>query len=138
MKTLFCTFTIWVLAALINATLSASCLLLKPGEFDNWAQSFGLSFFFTLLFSLPSVFIFWLLFLMNNKEDGQSLFQLLYRTGFVTAVFSAIFFAVSFYSMFKSYVFLLGFCIIVAAVTSIMCHHSLIAIIHKQKLHSHA
>ena len=69
--------------------------------------------------------------------DAQTLFKLLYRTAFVTAAFSAALFAVSFYSMFQNYVFLLGLCIIVSAVTSIMCHHSFIATIYKQKLYNH-
>lgn len=137
-KISICTFTIWVLAALINAILSASCLLFKPGEFDNWADNFGLSFVVTLVFSVPSIFIIWLLFLMNNTKDIQTLFQLLYRTAFILAVFSAALFAVSFYAMFQNYVFLLGLCILVAAVTAIMCHHSFIATIYKQKLYSHA
>lgn len=137
-KITLCSFTIWVLAALINALLSAVCLLLAPQHSTDWQGNFCLSFVFTLLFSGPSLFIFWLIFLFNKKEDSQSLFQLLFRFAFFSAAFSAVVFAITFYERFGSCVLLLAVSIVLAAIASLMCHHYFIITIYKSKLPKHA
>ena len=133
-STVYC-FTIWVLSALVNAIISTCCLVITPNEFYNWYEVFMLSFFCTLLFSIPAIFIFWIIYITNNKADGNSIFRLLLRTGFITASISAILFFIFFNSEFKNCTLFLALSIIIAAVTSIMFHHSFIITSYKHKLH---
>ena len=137
LKSTLHSFTIWVLAAFINAILSACCLSVAPKEFDNFMEAFTLAFFFTLIFSIPAVFIFWVTFITNTAEDGNTLFRMLLRTGFITAFISGLLFFIGFTSMFKGHTFFLALSVIVAGVTSIMLHHHFIISSYKNKTHHH-
>lgn len=130
-------FTIWVLAALINAILSTCCLSVAPNNFGNWIENFTLIFFLTLVFSIPAIFIFWIIY-MTTPMDGNALFPQLLRTGFIMAFISAVLFFIFFNSMFKSGAFFLALSIIVAAVTSIMLHHHFIVASYKNKTNRNA
>jgi hypothetical protein len=134
LKSILHSFTVWVLAALSNAILSACCLSVAPNEFDHWGEAFILAFFFTLVFSIPAVFVFWVAYMTNKMVDGNSLFRVLLRTGFITAAISGILFFVSFKVMFKGFTFFLMLSIIVAAISSIMLHHNFIINNHKNKI----
>ncbi len=133
LKSTIHSFTIWVLAALINAILSAWCLSVAPNAFDNWGEAFMLAFFVTLIFSIPGVFIFWITYMTNRMTDSSSLFRVLLRTGFIIAVVSGLLFFISFNGMLKGFTFFLMLSIIVAAISSIMLHHNFIIVSHKNK-----
>jgi hypothetical protein len=131
-STIHC-FTIWVLAALINAILSATCLSVAPNEFSNWGEALILTFSFTLAFSIPAVFIFWIIYMTSRMVNGNALFRLLLCSGFIGAVVSSVLFFISFSDMFKNYTFFLALSIIVAAVGSVMLHYNVISKNYKNK-----
>jgi drug/metabolite transporter (DMT)-like permease len=121
------TFTIWVLTALINAVMSACCLAFSDTEFNVWILAFLLTLFFTLLFSVPAVFIFFIFFAATSKSDTGHLFRVLLVAGFVTAVASAVAFYFAFYYQFKTFTIFLTLSIVISAISSIMLHHKFIA-----------
>lgn len=88
-KTIFLTFTIWVLTALLNGLLSGTWLILYSVEFNEWAVACFSVFIATLFFSIPGTFILWLVFLVNNKEEY--LFRSLLKTGFIVSSLSSAF-----------------------------------------------
>lgn len=129
MQIVFRTFTIWVMTALINAIISAACLYFSKGIFEDWPLAFVLAFVFTLLFSLPSLLVFFIIFIAAQKADGEALFRRLLGTGWIMAIISGVIFCTSFYSEFNEVTLLLGFSIFAATTTSILLHHRFIVAI---------
>lgn len=128
------TFTIWVLTALINAVVSASVLAFSDTEFNAWLFTFLLAFFFTLLFSAPAVFIFFILFTATEKNDAGYLFRVLLVTGFITASISAAAFYTAFSTAFKEFTIFLVFSIVLSTISAIMLHHKFIVATCKSHL----
>lgn len=120
------TFIIWVLTALINAVISACCLAFSNTEFNVWILAFLLTLFFTLLFSVPAVFIFFICFAATSKSDAGHLFRVLLVAGFVTSIISAAGFYVGFYEQFKTFTSLLTMSIVISTISAIMLHHKFI------------
>lgn len=133
MRLTFQTFTIWVLTALINAIISACCLSGGRSGYNEWIGAFLLTIIFTLVFSVPATFIFWITFMGAHKNDADYLFRLLLATGIVGALISAIVFYFSFYAEFKDYTFSLAISIEIATIISIVLHHSFIVEMYKNK-----
>ncbi|MGG9971250.1 hypothetical protein ACQ33O_05580 [Ferruginibacter sp. SUN002] len=122
LRTILYSFTIWVLAAMINALLSATLLIFSEAEYlDSWPGVFVLALVFSLLFSAPGIFIFWLVFISNTKD--KNLFRLLLRTGIICSAASGLLFVVLLGHEFKGQENYLGFFGVVAAITAIMIHH---------------
>jgi hypothetical protein len=128
------TFTIWVLTALINAVISACCLAFSNTEFNVWILAFLLTLFFTLLFSVPAVFIFFICFAATSKSDAGHLFRVLLVAAFVTAIISAAGFYVAFYYQFKTFTIFLTLSIVISAISSIMLHHKFIVVSCKSNM----
>ena len=134
MQIILRTFTIWVLTALINAILSASVLAFSDTEFNAWFFAFLLAFFFTLIFSVPAIFIFLIFFTATEKDDAGYLFRTLLITGFITASISAAAFYAAFNTAFKGFTILLMFSIVLSTLSAIMLHHKFIVAISKSHL----
>lgn len=120
------TCTIWVLIALINAVISACCLAFSDTEFNVWVVAFLLTLFFTLLFSVPAAFIFFIFFVATSKSDAGYLFRTLIVTGLVTAMVSAAAFYFAFCEQFKAVTILLTLSIVISSIIAIMLHHKFI------------
>lgn len=137
-KITICACSIWVLAAVINAILCAGSLFFSLKDYEDWSYNFYVAFVFTLFFSAPAILFFWFIFLLNTKENSKLLFRLLFRYVFFSAVFFALVFAIGLYPTLGSGALLLAYCIVTAAVFSLMCHHYFIIAIYKSKLPKHA
>lgn len=136
-KSIFISFTVWVLTALLNALLMGSVLFFLSDEFKYFPSAFGFTLFFTLIFSMPAVFVLWIVLLAN--WDEQTLFRSLLKTGFIVSILSSVVAYFLPFGVIKSERPLLSLCIVIAAISSIMMHHSMISSINKNKTtHSHA
>jgi hypothetical protein len=134
MRVILRTFTIWVLTALINAVVSASVLAFSDTEFNMWSFTFLLAFFFTLIFSVPAGFIFFILFTVTEKSDAGYLFRVLLVTGFITASISTALFYTAFNTAFKGFTIFLVFSIVLSTISAILLHHKFIAATCKSHL----
>ena len=122
-KSIFLCLTIWVLTALINTLLSGTMLLFFSFDFHLSYSVFLLVFFFTLIFSIPAMFIFWnvLMIYWNNKN----LFLILLRVGFITSCLS-IPLVIKLLDEQMTTEMWLSIFVIISAIGSIMFHHSII------------
>ncbi len=135
-KTVSASFTIWVAAALINGLLVAALSLFVNHDSGELGLTFGLVIVFSLLFSIPGIFIFWLFFIANYFQEG--LFQLLLKTALFTSLFSAlIFFGWVGRGFHSDNIWLIIFAV-VAAVASVMIHHGSVRnIVNENKNQTH-
>ncbi|MEO6731431.1 MAG: hypothetical protein ABIN01_09450 [Ferruginibacter sp.] len=86
---------------------------------------------------MPAVFVLWIVLLAN--WDEQTLFRSLLKTGFIVSILSSVVAYFLPFGVIKSERPLLSLCIVIAAISSIMMHHSMISSINKNKTtHSHA
>ncbi len=131
-KSIFSTFTIWVLAALLNALISATWMSLFATEFNRWPVWFFLSVVFTLFFSLPGVFIFWLVLLANWQKP--LLFQTLLKVGFIISSLSSLFLFVLNDHEIEGQQFPLSLSIIISSIASIMIHFTILKNISLNKI----
>ena len=122
-KSIFLCLTIWVLTALINTLLSGTMLLFFSFDFHLSYSVFFLVFLFTLIFSIPAMFIFWnvLMIYWNNKN----LFLILLRVGFITSCLSVPLVIELMDEPISTEIWLSIF-VIISAIGSIMFHHSII------------
>lgn len=119
-KSIFSTFTIWVLAALLNALLSATWLWLFSTEYNHWPVGFVLALVFTLFFSIPGMFVFWLVLLVNWGKT--SLFQLLLKAGFIISLLSSLFLFLLNDAELERQQLFLSLSIVTSSIASIMIH----------------
>jgi hypothetical protein len=123
-KSIWITFRVWVLAALFNALFIGTALPFLSSEFDGWVSRFLVSFIFTLIFSIPALFIFWIVLLVNWNED--ILFRSLLQTGIVVSAISSLVLYALPLTESKGATFLLSLCVVIATISSIMMNHRLI------------
>lgn len=135
-RSAFLSFTIWVLAALVNAGLAGTWLAFFSKQPDEWPGAYLLVFIFTLIFSIPAVFIFWLMVVSN--WDSESLFKILLRTGFVVSGLSTLILLVVPVGVIHSDILFLAPCIVIATISAIIMHHSIIKSIASHKITDHA
>lgn len=131
-KSIFTTFTIWVLAALINALLSATWLWLFSIEYNHWPTGFALTLVFTLLFSTPGIFIFWLLLLINWEK--AMLFQTLLKAGFLISSLSSLILFLFDDTELEGQQLFLTLSIIISSIVSIMTHFTIFKNISSNKI----
>lgn len=125
LKSSFLCVTIWVVSALLNSILSGTCLYLLESSLDpGWPGAYLIVFIFTLIFSVPAVFIFWLLLLVNWNE--VLLFRIMLRTGLVLSLLSSLLLYMLPLRISVSQLLFLCVCILISSITSIMLHHSII------------
>ena len=131
-KSIFTAFTIWVLAALLNALLSGSWVTFFSKEMFSWPGAFILVFIFTLIFSIPGMFIFWIVMLINWNEE--LLFRTLLKTGFIISALSSLWlYLLDDFGM-KGQQLFLSLGIVISAIGSIMAHHSILKMIYTNKI----
>ncbi|MEJ7589141.1 MAG: hypothetical protein WKI04_16410 [Ferruginibacter sp.] len=134
-KSVIISFTIWIMTGILNTLLSGSYLYYFSNEFSDAPGTYLLSFIFTLVFSIPGIFIFWLVLLVNR--NSKLLFRSLLQAGFlISALSSLLLFALPFNHAKGQLVFLSG-CIVVSPIASIMLHHSPIRSSTETKQHNH-
>ncbi len=87
----FYSFTIWVLASIINGITSGLYLILS-GKMGPEALMGSLVF--SLVFSLPGIFLFWIYFMIRlyKHSGGSKLFIELLNAALLVAIFSGIIF----------------------------------------------
>ncbi|MEP7142337.1 MAG: hypothetical protein ABI707_05690 [Ferruginibacter sp.] len=128
-KSIFLSFTIWVLTALLNAIFSGSWLALFSIELKNWPTAFLVVLICTLVFSIPGMFIFWIVLLVRWNKD--LLFRSLLQTGFIISALSSLLLFILPVNELKGQQAFLSLFIVIAVITSVMIHHSIIKSISK-------
>ncbi|MEO7529777.1 MAG: hypothetical protein ABIS69_00150, partial [Sediminibacterium sp.] len=98
---------------------------------NQWPGALLLAFVFTLVFSVPGIFIFWIVLLANWSD--AILFRIMLRAGFVISGLSSLLLLIVPDNDIKAHFFLLSFCVVVAAIASIMIHHPIIQSINRDK-----
>lgn len=131
-QSVFLCITIWVLTALINTIIGGSYLLLTANDYYPWPGNYGLVFGFTLFFSVPAMFFFWIALLINWSD--VNLFRFLLKAGFIlSALFSTLLYFLP-TDLPGSQVFVMTLCIVVASIASIMIHHLIIKSISNKQI----
>jgi hypothetical protein len=118
------TFTIWVLASLINGLLCAISLSIIYNIYSELAgEIIGIAFI-SLFFSAPGFFIFWLilLFKISTYTTDRALFRSALTTGYILASVTAFFGSKMFSYEFDNHSLIPAACIILSAMSSIMLH----------------
>ena len=130
-KSIFLSFTIWVLTALLNACLGGTWLSVFSNEFSAWQLIFLQVFVCTLFFSVPGMFIFWIVLLVNWEQER--LFRVLLKTAFVVSILSSVILYFLPVDVVDDQQFFLSLCVVIASIASIMIHHSTIKTISANK-----
>jgi len=134
-KSIFSSFTIWVLTALLNAVLSGTVVSFSSSGFSYWPTAILVVFILTLIFSIPGIFLFWITLLVNWEAEG--LFRILLRLGFIVSILSSLLIYVLPMDMEIGQLLLLSLCMVIATVTSIMLHHSIFNAITTKNKNEH-
>ena len=124
LKSVFLSFTIWIVATLVNALLGGTWLTYFSEQPDHWPGACLLLFICTLVFSIPAMLIFWVVLLSNL--DSDNLFKILLRTGIIVAALSTLILFFFPAGVIHSDMLFLAPCIVIATISSIMLHHSII------------
>lgn|GEM_PF-2084069 len=120
-KTTFFTFTIWIVTALVNGLLYAVIFSLGNMGNDYFIETAGMVFFFSLLISVPAVFVLWIVFLTSCQNE--QLTRILLRTVFILSLFTVIVIALVPGGTQNGHWLLQSSIIIVSAIISLMLHH---------------
>jgi hypothetical protein len=120
-KSSFFTFTIWVVTALVNSLLYAVIFSLGNMVQDNFIETAGIVFFFSLLISVPAVFALWIVFLTSCQNE--LLTRILLRTVFILSLFTVVAIRLVPNGMQKGHWPLQAFIVMVSAIISVMLHH---------------
>lgn len=91
LKTAFFSFTIWLLAAVINGLMYACIFSLGQLNYLPFWDSLGAAIAFSLLFSAPAGFCLFLFFLTHTGQ--KTLSASLLKLAFVLSLFSCLFIA---------------------------------------------
>lgn len=118
------TFTIWIMASLINGLLCGISLSVINLNYTEIIPDSIVIFFISLFFSAPGVFIFWIVLLIKiaGYITERALFRTALGTGFVLASATAAFCSKMFSDEFSNHSFVIAACIILSAMSSIMLH----------------
>ncbi|HEY5408676.1 MAG TPA: hypothetical protein VIJ92_16390 [Ginsengibacter sp.] len=118
------TFTIWLLASLINALLCGIFITLSNGMYFEFIGNILLVFICSLFFSAPGFFVFWvvLLFKISTYTTERALFRSALITGFILASITGLFGSKFFSSKFDNDSIIVAACVILSAMSSIMLH----------------
>lgn len=118
------TFTIWLLASLINGLLCGITLSVVHNIYSEiTADIIGIAFI-SLFFSAPGFLVFWFVLLIRILTDTKerALFRSALVTGFILASVTAFFCSKMFSSEFSNHFYIPAACIILSAISSIMLH----------------
>lgn len=129
-------FTIWVSTALLNALMGGTWLAVYSNEYNPWIQAFAIVFGCTLIFSVPAMFIFWIVLL--SARHNLLLFRLLLKTGFIVSSLSSLLLFKLHVNEIEGQQFFLTLFIVISSISSIMLHHQIIKSILKNKNQDYA
>ncbi len=118
------TFTAWILCAIINGLLCGTYMYLATSYFSEWPGEILLVFFFSLFFSAPGFFIFWIVLLISFARwiEERALFRVALSTGFALSLITGFLGSNMFKSEFPNSKYLFVFFVILSAITGIMMH----------------
>ncbi len=122
-KVTFFSGTIWLSTAVINSllfTVFFSGNLVR----ESLSELFGLSMIFSLLFSVPAAFLFWLVFMIKAGIARLSL--LLLRTAFVLALLSCPMILLLPNDVYGGQWLLLALFLILSPMAAVLLHHRVI------------
>jgi len=114
---------IWFTASLLNGVLSGiSILVLDSGGMNNGAGTLGLSIIFSFVFSVPMVGLVWFITLIGQAVDkkGNDLLQYILRTALFCSAAGALLFIYTIGTEFKNARILVGLCIVLSALASVL------------------
>ncbi len=134
-RSLVLCFTVWVLTALLNTALAGTWLCLFANEYNQFSGTYMMVLIFTLIFSVPGMFFFWIILLAT--WDNENLFRTLLKAGMVISSLSTMILFVLPHGLARHEIIPLSACIIIAAVASIMIHHFWIKSISTNKKTEH-
>jgi hypothetical protein len=131
-QTIAYSFTLWFLAALINAFLLAVFLSIAQTDAKGML-SFVPAMVGSLIFSAPGIFCFWIVFLVAVylNQDGQPLFRLLLGAGSVCAFLSGLAAGYLFMDLLKISCMGTAFAALVASMLSLFAHRGTFIFINK-------
>lgn len=123
----FRTFTIWVMASVINAFLSGIYLDICGNEHLPIPYLIFFCGIVSLFFSVPGFFVFWIIMLIaiSRYIYGRALFRAALSAGLLLATVTAVISSGLFKSASSTASFVLPLFIILSAITSIMMHFNL-------------
>lgn len=130
-KTTFFSFTIWLSAAIINGALYAGVFSLGEITRLQFWDSLGTAIIFSLLFSAPAGFCFFLFFLTHTGQ--RTLSASLLKLAVVLSVFSCLFIAALPQHVYKGHWLLLSFIIVSSTVLAVLIHHPAIRSFNKEQ-----
>lgn len=122
-RTTFIFVGIWFIASILNGVLSGvSIAVLDGSRINERAGTFGLSLIFSFVFSVPMVGLVWFITLMALASDkkGNDLFQFALGTALFCSVAGSLIFIYTLGTEFKNARFVVGLCIIVSALASVL------------------
>ncbi len=127
------TFTIWLLACLINGLLCGVYFSVCQDIYFGAAESILLAFILSLFFSTPGFFVFWIVLLLkiSTYTTQRALFRSALITGFILALTTAIFCVKLISSEFDNYL-LIPASIVLSTLSSIMLHFRYFKKINRQ------
>jgi hypothetical protein len=131
-KTIAYSFTVWLLAALINAFLLAVFLAIVQTDAKGMI-SFIPAMVGSLIFSAPGIFCFWIFFLIAvfSNKNGQPLFRLLLGTGSVCAFFCGLIAGYLFRDFLDIHCIIIAFMAMIASMLSLFIHRTTFIFINK-------
>ncbi len=117
-------FTIWLLASLINGLISSLALVILKHDFTLVSGYFIVISLLSLFFSVPGFFIFWLVLLVKaaRHQTQRALFRSALSTGFILSAITGYLGSQEFSSEFLSHRSIICSSIISSAMISIMLH----------------
>lgn len=115
--------TIWLVSCLINGIFSGLYVMSFCNEYKDMSPLL-LATVFSMVFSVPGIFLFWLLFFVGVVQErrGQSLFRYTLTAAFGCAVLSGVVSSVILYGLFKAHVFIIAIIGLMAAMVSLFIH----------------
>lgn len=123
LKTTIIFFGVWFLASIINGLLCGICVALLEKEFSGGGIAvLFLSVVFSFACSVPAVGMVWLTTLIGQAtgKRGHELFQLVLGTALICSIAGGLIFIYTLGTEFMHARFLLGLCVIISAMASLL------------------
>lgn len=132
----FRTFTIWIMAAVINGLLCGICMSVSDTAYEPVITIIFCGIF-SLFFSIPGFFIFWIVMLIaiGRYTYGRALFRVGLSAGLVLSAATAVMCVQFFIYLSPNIQYVIPVFIIFSAITSIMMHFNLFKKIGIEKQH---
>ncbi len=125
-KTILIFVAVWLVASLVNGLLSGICITVfdnDDGQFHN--DVFGLTIFFSFLFSTPLVGLVWFVATIASLAGSSShkYYQSILGTTLLASLIGAVFFIAAFKSEFHNSCYAVAVSIVLSAITTVLLFH---------------